>query len=229
MKEYIKIVIIAIGSSIAIKLNTIFMEVTSDSIFSIVMSSVIAIAIFKILEFILLELPIKNERLRYLLFAESQIEGCWIVEFFNSERPYSLAWLSYDPYSKSYTWNGIGFDSLGNKKSIWRSDITHTDLKYGQFDYIYTARLIDQSAEVIKGFGVNYFDSNDKLVTGTGFIVDAGTTVTKNYFNIDRFTKEKCREILGIDSISTNSDMKKIIIHFCSQTQQDNNRIESII
>jgi len=224
MKNFIKVALLALVSTIAIKLNEYILDKKLlDELYSIIISSSVAMIIYKSLEFILLEKLINFKWLRYFMDPSSRFEGKYIEKLDRiEERPYSFASIEYNPHSQSYVYSGFGYDTEGNKKCHWHSSKLEIDFKKEEIIFFFEAQLIDEESEVIKGYGTINFekDMRGKYTRGKGFFVDSGTNFIKCNFVFDRVTKCDINNLIGKKNISTNDDMKQFIQKFHEQREE---------
>lgn len=214
MREYIKLVCIAIGGSIAIKFNAFLLSINLDAIYSLVISGPFAVIIYKILEYILTELPLHNKSLRSIVEPKSKFEGEWIFELMNlKDRPYSLVSIGYIPEDKVYLLSGCGVGSDGNIKSKWNCTDLLFNTKKNEIIYSYESRIIDAEADVTSGYGVMKFEQDHKgtLSRGAGFFVDTGSKFFKCNYLIEKVTQQTLQKCLGKKDLCSNRDVEQLI------------------
>ena len=214
MREYIKLVCIAIGGSIAVKFNAFLLSKNLDALYSLVISGLFAVIMYKILEYILTELPLHNKKLRRVVEPKSKFEGEWIFELKNlKDRPYSLVSVGYIPEDKVYHLSGYGVGSDGNIKSKWNSTELLFNTKKNEIVYCYESRIIDDEADVTSGYGVMKLeqDHKGKLTRGAGFFADTGSKFFKCNYLIEKVTQQTLQACLDKKDLCSNRDVEELI------------------
>jgi hypothetical protein len=225
MKEYIKLICIAIGGSVAVKINALLISKGLNAEHAIILSGIVAVFVYKIIEYIFAELPIRFKWTRKIIDPKSKFEDQWIFQLQNLDgRPYSLISIDYIPEDKSYLISGCGVDPNGNIRSKWNgTDITF-HLKANELRYSYESRLVDKNADITSGYGVMKFDQDrkGKLSRGVGFFVDTGSTFFKCNYLIEKVTKDLILKCLGKKDVYTNVDVGNLIRKYhCDYPKQN--------
>lgn len=214
MREYIKLVCIAIGGSVAVKFNAFLVSKNLDALYSLIISGLFAVIMYKALEYVLTELPLRSKHLRRVVEPLSKFEGEWIFELNNlRDRPYSLVSVGYLREDKVYLISACGVDSSGEIKSKWNSTELLFNMKKNEIVYCYESRIIDDEADVTFGYGVMKLeqDHQGKLSRGAGFFVDTGSEFFKCNYLIERVTDEMLQKCLGKKDLCSNRDVKELI------------------
>ncbi len=214
MKNFLDLLLIAFGSTLAVKGNTFLLSKNIDPFLSIALSAFLAVLIVQLSRYVLIELPLKVKFLRKRLDPRSKLEGAWLIRIDNlDDRPYSFAVVEYNPYSKNYTYYGTGFDQDGKIKATWRSIDFEIDLGKDEIVYLCEAQLADEDGEILKSFGTATFekDENDRYTRGKGFFVDFGTKFLKRHFYLDRLTDKMASTLSVGPNVVSHDDMKILI------------------
>ena len=120
MKSIVRIFIVTISGTLAIEMNKLLIENMVDIRISILLSSVFAATFYAGITYIATDLLLNFTFIRHILDKRSKYEGYYIERFINLEtRPVSVAKLSYNPESKSYSYSGRAYDKDGNLKATW--------------------------------------------------------------------------------------------------------------
>jgi len=210
LKEPIRIFVLALGGALAIKLYGYFGAKGMDDGLSLVTAVVITTSIVKLMQYLLLEAPMRVRSLRSMLDPSSALEGVWINEIEALDpRPVSIACIEYNAHSGSYRYFGYGFDVEGAVRATWESTRASIDLSRDRLDYLGEGQLKDGDAEVIKSFGELLFKRDEGGVyrSGTGFFVDFGTGFFKTTFSMQRLVDLEGRPLRAIPSVEDCRDL----------------------
>ncbi len=214
MRKSIDAALLLLASTIAIELNRRLLAAGFDVWLSLLVSVAVSVGLYKVLEYGLLEFPVRYQSLRQLIKPESRMEGNWISRPINiRERPYSYITIDYNPYSKEYIYSGLTCQLDGTIGGSWKSTSVKIKLEYDRLWYIYAARMHDEKAESTEGYGVVNFekDGSGKYTRATGFFGDVGSIVAKSSFFMNRLEEADLERYIGKKSIQTHEDLAVLI------------------
>ena len=224
MKNAIKVCCVAVSGVIAVKLNEFFVSKQLSPGSALALATALAVGACKVLEYLLLDLPLKCGIARRFIDWRGKFEGAWIFRLNNlADRPYSLVSITYLSTEDTYLMSACGVDPVRGIRSNWHS----TDLmfvpKRNQIVYCYECRTVDPNSIVTSGYGVMDFQLNwlGSVTRGMGFFVDTGVNFFKCNYRIERVTRALLRRHLGQKRVLTNDDVEKLIhnYHLGSQTE----------
>ncbi|HUT56512.1 MAG TPA: hypothetical protein VNA25_01415 [Phycisphaerae bacterium] len=112
MKDYIRIIILAVGAGLAVGLTKYLhqakLQQAIDPLAALGITIVFAVIVMKVLELALIELPMRLHVFRRIIDPKSQFEGSWLLNVDElDERPISFGHISYNVHSGSYDFDGL--------------------------------------------------------------------------------------------------------------------------
>lgn len=224
MKNILKLILVGIASTIAIKLNAYLVEQNFNSLFSVILSAVAGSSFVKLSDYFLFEFPMKFPSLRKYVDDNSKYEGIWIHYLYHlKDRPLSIACIEYNQYSKKYRYYGKGLDENGQLKATWESVDLIINLEKDEINYLGQGQLFDEQAETIMSYGQLKFAKgiNGKYENGTGFFVDFGTQFFKTKFVMQKVELPSKVFSKGY-GLPSDEEIKKIAQEFNNKISQSN-------
>jgi hypothetical protein len=214
MVEILRLIFIAIATTVGIKTNTFFIGKGYDELTSTIFAAILSILLAKGLDLLIIELPFRLAFTRRILDPKAKFEGYWLSSFDSlPERPYSYGVIEYNPHSKSYVYYGYGFDKGGILSASWRSTYLEVDLKRDEIRYAADGQVYGEGSEFAKSYGTLTFVKNLKgeYTLGKGFFVNSGTDAVKYHYTFEKLDGERLKELIEKKNFSTHKDMQQII------------------
>ncbi len=133
MRKSIDAALLLLASTIAIELNRRLLAAGFDVWLSLLVSVAVSVGLYKVLEYGLLEFPVRYQSLRQLIKPESRMEGNWISRPINiRERPgYGVVNFEKDGSGKYTRATGFFGDvgSIVAKSSFFMNRLEEADLE----------------------------------------------------------------------------------------------------
>lgn len=213
-ESYIRYFSVIAGSITATQTNNYLCSLKVDIWVCIAVSAVMAALIYKLLEYALIEIPLKIHPLRKMFDSRAIFEGTWL-QATNKDgvRYYSFEKIIYDKKTKTYAIEGESFDSNGDMHSAWKSNDLKFDLSKSEIMYNYKSEIHEDKKD-LNGYGLMTFqgDINGKYNRGTGYYVDFGGNPVQCVYSFEKLTKSFVTELIGRESsLKYNKDIKEFI------------------
>jgi hypothetical protein len=213
LKPFIRLLLVAIGAGLASALVPAFAAGGPGGVSAAVKATIVAVAVYKGLEWILLRLPYHHPPLRALLDPRARLEGYWLqVTRDMTARPYSLATIRYNTDSRRYMLNGLSADADGNIAASWRATWLLIDMRRDQLFYSYRAEIFDEGEDrIVEGYGVTSFFRGERGTVrhGAGYFMDSQNI--RREFTIDRIREEQLFDLIGKPDIESNDDVAALV------------------
>ena len=210
---FIQLFSTACGSAFAAEFYTFISKKNLGKISSLILATVIAVFLYKVIELVLIELPIKSTFIRPFLDPRSLVEGYWLqVKRDRELRPYSFITISFNKETKEYLVTGISYDINGKIGAVWKSTQCFIDIRIDQVMYLFKAEIhCDGGHVVADGYTVMTLIKNLKgeYQRGTGYYID--TRNIKSDFILEKINKSDIQDSIGKKEIDNNTDMKNLI------------------
>ncbi len=130
MGTLIRTTLIVFCSTSAIRINSYLYKQGLDPLLSIAIASITAAVFYRVLLYLLCELPLMFEPLRPFFDPRATAEGIWLQTLEGDiDHQYSIVFITYNKHSKTFSLKGNNFNAEGDQKGNWSSLLVEIDVQ----------------------------------------------------------------------------------------------------
>ena len=221
--SFLKLLSVALGSWVAAQLFPYFKQIGIPDLFSLILSTVTAVSLYKTSEFILIDVPLLNSYLRPYIDSRALVEGYWLeIKRPDELRPYALLTISYNKKTHEYSVKGNSYNCDGRIGASWSSSKCLIDIHNDMVLFVFHGTMHDGGEDVaFEGYTMMSLekDLSGKYKRGTGYFID--TFAKYADFSLDRLDKKLLKELIGKTTLDTHADIQKMIVNYHNKYKID--------
>ncbi len=232
LERILKPMILALGAGTAIKLSAFLTSKGIADPFALLLAVAGAVVLTTLLDFCLLELPMRFRKLRKYFDPLYSIEGYWYESVTSPDHPHSYVCIEYDYRAKRFQYQGQNFTPVFELNASFSSETLEVRRDAKEIWFQFTAHVHRPTRSAVRGYATIrfYTDGKRHFTRGDGSFVESegppavsdgpassktGALPMKELgLVLDRIPDSFVTRALDRASIATNAEIPRLIMAY---------------